>query len=103
MVYSLNHHRGEDNPSGGKGQLIPVTDIVASAPYEVTITLSAGNADFPYALVDYHFGIGPDGGDFDKGVGTGAFILEDFQPGVRALTKRNPNYWHSDRANVDSG
>ena len=102
VVYSLNHHRGADNPSGGKGPLIPVTDIRASAPYEVTISLNAGNADFPYALVDYHFGIGPDGADFDKGVGTGAFILEDFQPGVRALTKRNPNYWHPDRANVDS-
>jgi peptide/nickel transport system substrate-binding protein len=102
VVYSLNHHRGKDNPSGGAGVLIQVTDIRASAPYEVTVSLSAGNADFPYVLVDFHFGIGPEGGDFDKGIGTGAFILEDFQPGVRALTKRNPNYWHPDRANVDS-
>lgn len=102
VVYSLNHHRGEKSNSGGKGQLLSVTDISASDTHEVTVTLNSGNADFPAALVDYHLGIGPDGGDFDKGVGTGAFILEDFQPGVRALTKRNPNYWASDRAFVDS-
>lgn len=102
VVYSLNHHRGEKSNSGGKGQLLAVTDIIASDTHEVTVTLNSGNADFPAALVDYHLGIGPDGGDFDKGVGTGAFILEDFQPGVRALTKRNPNYWASDRAFVDS-
>lgn len=101
-VYSLNHHRGENTKSGGKGVLLAVTDIVASDVYEFTVTLKDGNVDFPASFVDYHLGIGPDGEDFDKGIGTGAFILEDFQPGVRALTKRNPNYWHPDRANVDS-
>ncbi|MDT6942193.1 ABC transporter substrate-binding protein [Brucella pseudogrignonensis] len=102
VVYSLNNHRGDDTKSGGKGVLLAVTDVVASDTHEVTVTLNAGNVDFPAAFVDYHLGIGPDGEDFDKGIGTGAFILEDFQPGVRALTRRNPNYWHPDRANVDS-
>lgn len=102
VVYSLNHHRGEDTKSGGKGVLLAVSDVVASDTYEITVTLTAGNVDFPSAFLDYHLGIGPEGEDFDKGIGTGAFILEDFQPGVRALTRRNPNYWHPDRANVDS-
>ncbi len=27
--------------------------------------------------------------------------MEDWEPGVRALTKRNPNYWKADRAHFD--
>jgi len=102
VIYSLNHHRGDDSKSSVKVYLDPVKEIRETAPGEITITLSEGNADLPYLLTDVHFGIGPDGGDFDKGVGTGAFILEDFQPGVRTLTRRNPNYWDSARGHVDT-
>jgi peptide/nickel transport system substrate-binding protein len=55
----------------------------------------------PYLLADYHLLIMPDGAAADKGIGTGAFILESFEPGVRTLAKRNPNYWNSDRGFVD--
>lgn len=43
-----------------------------------------------------HLVIGPEGtpGDqWDEGIGTGPFILEEREPGVRAFTKRNPNYF----------
>ncbi|MGV1832912.1 ABC transporter substrate-binding protein [Agrobacterium vitis] len=102
VIYSLNHHRGEKSKSAGKGYLLTVTDIVKSAPNEVTFKLSGPNADFPYLLSDVHFGIAPDGENFDKGIGTGAFILEDFQPGVRMLANRNANYWDPERGHVDS-
>ncbi len=102
VIYSLNHHRGADTKSGAKGQLISITEIRETAPMEVTVTLAGGNADFPYTLCDYHLGIGPDGGDFTKGIGTGAFTLENFQPGVRTLTKRFENHWNSERGFVDS-
>ncbi|QCJ00903.1 ABC transporter substrate-binding protein [Agrobacterium larrymoorei] len=102
VIYSLNHHRGEKSESAGKGYLLSVTDIVKSADHEVTFNLSGPNADFPYLLGDVHFGITPDGVNFDDGIGTGAFILEDFQPGVRTLAKRNPNYWDPERGHVDS-
>ncbi|NTF91425.1 ABC transporter substrate-binding protein [Agrobacterium rhizogenes] len=102
VIYSLNHHRGEKSESAGKGYLLSVTDIVKSATNEVTFKLNGANADFPYLLGDVHFGITPDGENFDKGIGTGAFILEDFQPGVRTLAKRNPNYWDPERGHVDS-
>jgi peptide/nickel transport system substrate-binding protein len=53
---------------------------------------------------DYHLKIHPSGTqgkDWDKGIGTGGYLLESWEPGVRALTKRNPNYWKSDRAHFD--
>jgi len=34
-------------------------------------------------------------------VGTGGCQLVDFEPGVRTLTKRNPNYWKEGQAHFD--
>jgi peptide/nickel transport system substrate-binding protein len=102
VVYSINHHRGKDSKSAAKALLVPVADLKATGKYEVTITLDSGNADLPYILTDHHLSIGPDGSSFTDGVGTGAFVLQSFQPGVRTLTKRNPNDWRRDRGFVDS-
>ena len=40
--------------------------------------------------------------DFEDGIGTGAYFLEEWEPGVRAYGKRNPNYFKEDRAYFDS-
>jgi peptide/nickel transport system substrate-binding protein len=102
VIYSINHHRKEDSQSAAKALLATVSDIKATGDNEITITLSSGNADLPYLLSDYHLGVAPEGAPFD-GLGTGAFILENFEPGVRTLAKRNPNYWNSaNRGHVDS-
>jgi len=67
--------------------------------------MSKGNVDLPYNLSDYHIIIVPNGfKDFNKpeGNGTGAFTLEEFQPGVRATFKRKPgNYWKANRGYFD--
>jgi peptide/nickel transport system substrate-binding protein len=102
VIYSLNHHRGAKSKSAAKIFVEPIVELKETAPHELTIALREGNADLPYLLADVHLGIGPAGGDFDKGIGTGAFILESFQPGVRTLTRRNPNYWDPTRGHVDS-
>ena len=39
--------------------------------------------------------------DWQSGVGTGAFKLESFEPGVRFVAKRNPNYWKEGRGHFD--
>jgi len=105
VVFSINHHRGEDSKSAGKGYLKSIEDIKADGKYEVVFTLSGGSADFPMILTDYHFSIcpaGTAGPEFEKGVGTGAYILEDWEPGVRSFAKRNPNYWKEGRGHFDS-
>ncbi|MEB0139414.1 ABC transporter substrate-binding protein [Undibacterium sp. CCC2.1] len=102
VIYSLNHHRGANSASAAKVYLDSVLTLKATAIDELTIMLKQGNADLPYLLTDVHFGIGPDGSNFDKGIGTGAYVLENFQPGVRTLTRRNANYWDAERAHVDS-
>ena len=102
VIYSLNHHRGDDTESAGKSYLMAVTSITRTGPMEITIDLDAPNADFPYLLSDIHYVITFDGANFDEGVGTGPYILENFEPGVSLLVRRNENYWNPARGFVAS-
>ena len=56
-------------------------------------------------MSDYHLGICPakDGGgiDWESGIGTGGYSLVSFEPGVRTVVKRNPNYWKEGAAHFD--
>lgn len=104
VVATFNYHRGEDSKSAAKGLLTAVKDIKADGN-NVTFTLDAANADFPYVVSDYHLIILPskDGKvDATAGIGTGGYIIEKFEPGVRTIAKRNPNYFKSDAAFFDS-
>ena len=101
VVYSLNLHRGETK-SGAKGIIGGIKDVKATGPHEVLITLNEPNADLPYILSDYHLMIVPDGWtDWTRPVGTGAFTLDQWEPGVRVSGNRNPNYWKQGRGHVD--
>ena len=102
VVFSINHHRGKDSKSAAKGVVDPIVELKADGKDTVVFTLDGGNADFPYIVSDYHLSIVPNGTkNFDDGIGTGGYILVDFEPGVRALTKRNPNYWKQGLAHFD--
>lgn len=104
VIYSINLHRGADTKSPAKGILAPIKEITKLSPNQIQITLTAGNADLPYVLSDYHLIIVPAGTtDFAKADGTGAFTLTEWQPGVRVVCKRKPgNYWKPGRGNFDS-
>ena len=102
IIYSLNLHRG-DTKSAGKVNVEDVTELKKLGPNQVGITLGSGNLDLPYLLTDYHFMVVPDGHtDWSKPIGTGGYVLETFDPGVRAVTRKHGNYWKPDCANVDS-
>ncbi len=94
VIDSLNLHRAPNSKSGGKALFEAVTDIKADGPDRVIVSLSAPIVDFPYLMTDHHIQILPSrsgAADWKSGVGAGPYILEEFQPGVRALLKRNPN------------
>ncbi|MBW2059475.1 MAG: ABC transporter substrate-binding protein [Deltaproteobacteria bacterium] len=104
VVFSINHHRGKESKSAAKGIVDPIEDIKADGRYTVVFKLKGGNADFPYIMSDYHLTIAPagtSGAEWEKGIGTGGYMLQDWEPGVRAFTKRNPNYWKAGRAHFD--
>ena len=99
VVASLNIHRGEDSKSGGKVLLESVVEIKVDDSHTIVFELENGNADFPFLLSDYHLLILPatDGEvDWESGVGTGGYILEEFNPGTTMKLRRNPNYFKGD-------
>jgi peptide/nickel transport system substrate-binding protein len=102
VVYSINRHRGEDSTSGAQGYLQPVSDVRATDKLEVTFDLSQGTADLPYVVSDYHLVIMPVDAEPSSAMGTGAFMIEAFEPGVRTFARRNPNYWKEGRGHVDT-
>jgi peptide/nickel transport system substrate-binding protein len=101
IIYSIGLHRGETK-SPAKGILEPIVEMKALSPTQVGITLNAGNADFPAILGDYHLVVVPkDHTDWDKPIGTGAYTLESFEPGVRIVFKNRGDYWKPGRGNFD--
>ncbi|MDQ0470850.1 ABC transporter substrate-binding protein [Labrys wisconsinensis] len=103
---SLNLHRGADSKSAAKPLLAAIEEIVVDDDHTLVLKLNQGNADIPYILTDYHLimlPLGKDGKiDPMDNAGTGGYVLETFQPGVRATMKRFANYWKPDRAHFDS-
>ena len=104
VIASINHHRGEDSKSAAKGLVSKIDTIKADGPNRVVVTLTASNADFPFIMSDYHLVILPSKGekiDPVSGVGTGPYIIDVFEAGVRASLKRNPKYWKQGAAHFD--
>lgn len=104
VIASFNHHRGEDSKSAAKGLVSTVESITADGD-TVVFKLSAADADFPFKMSDYHFRIMPsaDGvADWASGIGTGGYVLQNFEPGVKAEYTKNANYWKENSAHFDS-
>jgi len=105
VIASIQHHMGDDSKSAAKGLTKPIVSIKADGPNKVIIELDGPNAGFPFIASDYHLLIMPskDGKvDAQAGIGTGGYIIEKYEPGVRTTFKRNPNYWKADSAYFDA-
>jgi peptide/nickel transport system substrate-binding protein len=106
VIASINHHRGENSTSSAKTMVAPIVEISADGD-RVKFVLSGGDADFPFKLSSFNFPIyqaNANGSlNWKSRIGTGGYVLKDFNPGVRASFERNPNYWQADRAHFASG
>jgi peptide/nickel transport system substrate-binding protein len=104
VIASFQHHMGETK-SPAKSLLKQVTNMRPDGKHRVIFDLSGGNADFPFVASDYHVAIKQawDGGKIspNDGIGTGPYVLKEFEPGVRFFGTRNPNYFKADRAWFD--
>ena len=104
VIFSINHHRGEDSTSGGSGAVASIDSIVADGKDKVVFNLSGGSADFPFLMADYHLTIVPGGTDaagWESGIGTGPYILTAWEPGIRSAGTRDPNYFKEGRPYFD--
>lgn len=104
VVASLNHHRGDASTSAAKALLSDVTDIQADGDHTVVVTLTGGNADFPWLMTDYHLAICPanDDGtiDWKSGDGSGPYKIDSGEFGVQFSLSRHDG-WHREGAYFD--
>jgi peptide/nickel transport system substrate-binding protein len=105
VIATLDHHRGKNSKSTARSIVDGIAEMKADGD-DLIVTLAQGNADFGYLMSFYALGIMPaaagGGVDWQKGVGTGPYMLDVFQPGVRAALRRNPTYWKPDAAFFDA-
>ncbi len=105
VIASLQYQIGPDSTSPAKAILNAIQEIKKDDANTLIVTLSEGNVGFPALLTDYHAPIMPviDGQlDILSGIGTGAFTLKSFEPGVRTELVRNPNFWKEGKGHFDS-
>ncbi|CAM3930305.1 ABC transporter substrate-binding protein [Paracidovorax anthurii] len=102
VVFSIMRHKDPATASKAKVLADQIESVKGSGPGEVTIVLSAPNADLPVILGTFHFHIVKDGTtDFNAGIGTGPYKLKEFKPGVRSLVVRNEAYWKPGKPYLD--
>ncbi|MDG0027728.1 ABC transporter substrate-binding protein [Trinickia sp. Y13] len=103
VAYSLLRHKDPATASKAKTLADQISDVKATGPNELTITLSGPNADLPVILADAHFLIVKDGTkDFSKtAIGTGPFKLKEFTPGVHTVVVKNDHYWKPGLPHLD--
>ncbi|WP_426400551.1 ABC transporter substrate-binding protein [Ralstonia sp. R-29] len=102
VVYSIQRHKDPATASKAKVLADQIDSVKASGQNEVTVVLTAPNADLPVVLGTYHFHIVKDGTkDFSTGIGTGPYKLKEFKPGVRTVVVRNEGYWKPGKPYLD--
>ncbi len=95
VVWSMNRHISVDSTSVVKDTLAFVDEWKKVGPHEVKAVLNTSNSDLPILLGGlYQLKVIKNGSSGD-GIGTGPFIMEEFSPGVRSISKRNENYWRT--------
>ena len=101
VVWSLRRHG--DPRVGSKVSAIArqFAQVRADGRYGVVLVLSGANADLPAILAQSQFLIVRAGASQPDGNGTGPFRLAAFQPGIRTVVTRNPDYFVSGRPYLD--
>ena len=100
VVYTMKRHQGEASTSVIKSVLASVKEWKKSGPMEVKAVLESPNADLPTLLGLFQTKIVQEG-TTGEGIGTGPYVMDSFQPGVKSVHSRNKNYWR-EGANLDA-
>lgn len=105
VIASLALHTAPDSKSAARPIVEAIESIKKQNDHQVTMTLKSGNADFPFLMSDYHILIHPADGieeSIAKGIGTGAYKAESFDPGVRALVSKYADHYDDSKGHFDS-
>ena len=99
VIASIKHMQDPKTIAALKGAMDNVESIEAPDPFTVKLKLNNVDTTFLYSLASYvGYIVSADdvknGFDFAKETnGTGAFILDSWEPQRQYVLKKNPNYW----------
>lgn len=108
VVYTYERMLDPETGSGNAYLLAGVIDVDAPDASTVTMTLDAPNPGLLGKLgINKAVGIiaresVEEGTINTRPIGTGPFMVSDFQPGTRLLLERNPNYWQEGLPYLDA-
>jgi len=101
VVHSLLRHKDPELGSKVAAIAEQFAEVRSEGRYGIVIRLTGPNSDLPNLLAVSHMLIVKAGQAKPDGIGTGAFKLHDFTPGVRTELARNSEYWIPDRPRLD--
>ena len=99
-VYSMNRHLGEGTTSVINSVLKSIKEFKKTGPYEMKAIMNSPNSDLPTLMGLFQTKIVKEGST-GGGIGTGPYVMDSFQPGVKSVHSRNNNYWR-EGANLDA-
>ena len=105
IIATINYHRGENSTSTVNAAANQIVELKSDGKHRVNFRLSEGNADFPFFLSAPELGVMPlENGELNptSGIGTGGYILEEYDAGVRSTLRRNPNYFKEGTSHFES-
>ncbi|HHW78376.1 MAG TPA: ABC transporter substrate-binding protein [Xanthomonadaceae bacterium] len=101
IMHAINRHIAPDSRSSVKAQLSRVERVTSNDPLELTVELKQIDVNFPYLLTSPAMIAVPKDAAPDSAIGTGPYVVDEAEPGVRYVLHRNPDYFKSDRAWYD--
>lgn len=94
IVFSIMRHKDEARASSAKPLVANIDDVVADGDDTIVVRQKQADVETPILLGLLQFCVVKSGTtDFSKPIGTGPFILAEFQPGIRTVLTRNDNFW----------
>jgi len=102
IMFSIMRHKDEKVASSARQLAANIKNVSKDGQDGLVIELTSPDVDLPVLIGIFQFAIVKDGtSDFSKPTGSGAFSVKEFQPGIRTVLARNPNFWKEGRPYID--
>lgn len=102
IIFSIMRHKEEQVASTAKQLVANITAVTADGDDGFVVELASPDVDLPILIGLFQFALVKQGTyDFSNPVGTGAFMVKEFQPGIRTVLVRNPNFWKEGQPYID--